>query len=61
VKRLTLEPQWKERRARSRVPTFIAREGIHITLIAEAYKLHVHMFVGEVKDGAYANKVAIVH
>ena len=34
---------------------------MYITLIAEAYKLHVHMSAGEVKDEAYANKVAIVH
>jgi hypothetical protein len=40
----------------SRVPTFIACEGIHIALIAEAYKLHVQMPAEEVNDRADVNK-----
>jgi len=34
--------------ARSRVSTFVAREGIYVTLTAEAYKLHVQMSAEEV-------------
>ena len=40
--------------------TFIARKGIHITLTAEAYKLHVQISAKEVKDGADVNKVAML-
>ena len=40
--------------------TFIAREGIHITLTAEAHKLHVQMSVEEVKGGGNVNKVAML-
>jgi hypothetical protein len=43
------QEQRKERRLDRGCSAFIAREGIHITLTAE------------VKDGADANKVAIVH
>jgi hypothetical protein len=36
--------------ARSKVSTFIAREWIHITLAAEAYKLHVQMSAGRQEE-----------
>ena len=51
----------RKEEAGSRVSAFIAREGTHITLTAEAYKLHVQISAGGVKDRADANKVAIVH
>jgi hypothetical protein len=48
----------RKEEAGSRVSAFIAREGTHITLTAEAYKLHVQI---SVKDRADANKVTMVH
>src|SRR5579859_7581680 len=61
-----VELRWRHRnRGRRRLDrgcrAFIAREGTHITLTAEAYKLHVQISAGGVKDRADANKVAIVH
>jgi hypothetical protein len=54
------QEQRKEKRL-NRGCRLSSHEGIHITLTTEAYKLHVKMSAGEVKDGADANKVAIVH
>jgi len=56
-----VELRWRHRNRGRRRLDRGCRKGTHITLTAEAYKLHVQISAGGVKDGADANKVAIVH